>query len=71
MRCSFEKCMWRRNNLYEDAISRKEGCSRSRINGRKPKDVDHGAKGNVAEQLFKGDLCTFSLDSLDSKLIYN
>lgn len=69
MRCSFKKCMWGRNNLYEDTISRKKGCSRSRINAKKPKDVDHGVEGNVAEQLFKGDLCTFSVDSLDSKLI--
>jgi len=33
--------------------------------------MDRGVKGNVAEQQFKGDLCTFSVDSLDSKLIYN
>lgn len=71
MRCNFEKCKWRGNNLYKDTISSKEGSSRSRINRRKTKDVDHGVKGNVAEQLFKGDLCTFSVDSLDSKLICN
>lgn len=69
MRCSFKKRRWGRNSLYEDTISRKEGCSRSRINGRKTKDVDHGIKGNVAEQLLKRDLCTFSVDSLDLKLI--
>lgn len=71
MRCSFEKCMWRRNNLYEDTISTKECSWRSRINGKKTQDVDHGVKDNVAEQLFKGDLCTFSIGSLDWKLICN
>lgn len=71
MRCSFEKCMLGRNNLYQDTISSEEGCSRREINGRKLKDVAYGVKGNLTAQLFKGNLCTFSVESLDLKFIYN
>lgn len=49
-----------RNNLYQDTVSIREGCSRREINGRKPKNVVHEVKGNLLSSYSRQPLHLFS-----------